>query len=47
MIFFLLNFQMQEMPDLAQIFPNNQRKRFFKRTSSAQWDKMPETFKFK
>merc|ERR1712119_165962 len=39
MLFFTM-----EMPDLSAMFAQ-QRKRFFKRTSSAQWDKPPESFK--
>ena len=39
-------FSLIEMPDLTVIF-NKKRDRFVKRTSSAQWGKMPSSFKFK
>ena len=38
-------FSLIEMPDLTVIF-NKKRDRFVKRTSSAQWGKMPSSFKF-
>eukprot|EP00094_Tigriopus_californicus_P008207 TCALIF_07903-PA protein Name:"Similar to INCENP Inner centromere protein (Gallus gallus)" AED:0.07 eAED:0.07 QI:151/0.6/0.5/0.66/1/1/6/0/880 len=38
-------FDMIDLPDLSTIF-KEQRKRFFKRTSSAQWGKMPTSYKF-
>ena len=37
-------FLMPDMPDLSAIF-RYQGKRFFKRTSSAVWDKPPESFR--
>ncbi len=39
-----LIFAVMDMPDLSVIFKEH-RKRFFKRTSSAQWDKMPTSYK--
>lgn len=38
-------FAIIDLPDLSMIF-KEQRKRFFKRTSSAQWGKMPTSYKF-
>ena len=35
-----------EDPDLSLMF-NQQKKRYFKRTSSACWDSAPQSFKFK
>ena len=37
-------FKTCDMPDLSIIF-EHQRKRFYKRTSSAVWDKPPQSFK--
>ena len=37
-------FSLVEMPDLSSMF-EQQRKRFFKRTSSACWEQPPESFK--
>jgi hypothetical protein len=39
-----LIFSVMEMPDLTTIFREH-RKRFFKRTSSAQWGKLPTSHK--
>ena len=38
-------FENFDMRDLSAMFPE-QRKRFFKRTSSACWEEPPDSFKF-
>ena len=39
-------FAVMGMPELAVIFTKEHKRRFYKRTSSAQWGKLPVTHKF-